>query len=121
VVQATLEVAGDLAELAPMRTAVVGLVPAWGAAVDRSVLELLVSEVLANAMEHGAPPITVLTRWDGNGLRVAVGDASPDVPVHREPSLADAEGRGVWLVDRHASAWGVDCHEGGKTVWFELR
>ena len=37
------------------------------------------------------------------------------------PSAGDADGRGVWLVDRDATAWGVEARDRGKAVWFELR
>lgn len=119
--RAAMDISSDLAELAPVREAVVDHAAAWGATVDRHVLALLVTEVLANAMEHGAPPIAVSVDWDERRLRVEISDASLAQPVRRRPSLRDADGRGIWLVDHNASAWGVEQLPGGKTVWFELR
>lgn len=116
-----MDISSDLAELAPVREAIVDRAAAWGATVDRHVLALLVTEVLANAMEHGAPPIAVSVDWDERRLRVEISDASHAQPVRRQPSLRDADGRGIWLVDHNASAWGVEQRSGGKTVWFELR
>ncbi len=111
----------DLADLAPARNAIVDRAVAWGVPVDPSVLALLVGEVVANAMEHGEPPIVAVVEWDEHRLRVEVSDASADSPVRRTPSEGDADGRGIWLVDRDATAWGVEGRDHGKSVWFELR
>lgn len=111
----------DLAQLGPVRNAIVDHAVTWGVPVDRSVLALLVSEVLANAMEHGSPPIVAAVDWDDRRLRVEISDSSADAPVQRRPALSDAGGRGIWLVDHNASAWGVEWTPGGKSVWFELR
>ena len=116
-----MDVDADLAQLAPVRNAIVGHALDWGAPVDRSILALLVSEVLANAMEHGSPPIVAAVDWDDRRLRVEISDASDAAPVQRRPDVRDPGGRGIWLVDRNASAWGVDWSPEGKSVWFELR
>lgn len=118
--RSVIRVSPDLSELAPVRHALVHRAAEWEAPVDRAVLALLISEVLANAIEHGDPPIDVVVSWSVGRLRVEVSDASSDVPVRRRPSLHDGSGRGIWLVDRNASAWGVEARTGGKTVWFEL-
>lgn len=118
--RSVIDVDGGLAQLATIRRAVVAFACAWRAPIDESVLALLVSEVLANAMEHGEPPITVTVDWDEHRLRVSISDASSATPIHRRPSVGDGDGRGIWLVDRQASAWGVEQAPKGKTVWFEL-
>jgi anti-sigma regulatory factor (Ser/Thr protein kinase) len=83
--------------------------------------ELLVSELVTNAVVHGAPPLTVSVECDGTGLRVAVTDGSDRSPVPREAD-ADAEsGRGIFLVDVISERWGVAPNRGdGKVVWFTL-
>ncbi len=53
-------------------------------------------------------------------MRVEIDDPSPQVPVVRHPDAVDEHGRGVLLVDQLANAWGVEPHDDGKTVWFEL-
>lgn len=118
--RSVIRVSPDLSELASVRHALVHRAAEWEAPVDRAVLALLISEVLANAIEHGDPPIDVAVTWAVGRLRVEVSDASSAVPVRRRPSLHDGSGRGIWLVDRNASAWGVEERAGGKTVWFEL-
>ena len=115
------EVGSELSALAVAREAVVRQASAWGAPVDIEVFRLLVNEVLANAIEHGAPPIGASVGLAAGGLRVEVHDSSLVMPIHRQPSAGDLDGRGVWLVDRVASAWGVERLAIGKFVWFELR
>ena len=119
--QAAMEVPFDLADLAPAREGIVEQVRCWGVPGDPSILALLVGEVVANAVEHGAPPITLSVDWDGERLRIEVRDSAPALPVQRQPELGDDGGRGIWLVDRNASAWGVERVATGKCVWFELR
>lgn len=116
-----VDVVDDLAVLAAVRSSLVAEVVGWGTEVDMATLELLLSEMLTNAMEHGSPPIAVALDWDGDRLRAEISDGSPQVPVHRSPAPGDAGGRGVWLVARNATAWGVEPMPTGKSVWFELR
>jgi anti-sigma regulatory factor (Ser/Thr protein kinase) len=84
--------------------------------------ELLVSELVTNAVLHGAPPITMRVECDvGRGLRVSVTDGNPQ-PAHvRRTDSAEESGRGIRLVDVISDAWGVEPRRGdGKDVWFRL-
>lgn len=117
---ATIDVSSDLADLAPARAAIVERVAGWAAPVDPDVLALLVGEVVANAVEHGAPPIQVCVDWDGSRVRVEVHDGGTALPVHHQPVAGDDGGRGIWLVDHEAGTWGVSEETSGKSVWFEL-
>ncbi|MDF2092637.1 ATP-binding protein [Knoellia sp. 3-2P3] len=85
--------------------------------------ELLVSELVTNAVLHGAPPITMRVECDGsNGLRVSVTDRSADPARVREADPTDESGRGMRLVDVISDDWGVEPRTGvGKDVWFRLR
>ena len=85
--------------------------------------ELLVSELVTNAVRHGRPEITVRLCTDPPKVGVAVddcGDAAIEGPTCPEPE--QTSGRGLLIVDAVASAWGVTPHAPppGKTVWFEL-
>jgi len=90
---------------------------------DRVVdtVELLTSEVVTNAIIHGRSGPQLAVEVDGDIVRVAVRDLSPELPVRRLGHLDDVSGRGVVIVEELASAWGVDREQGGaKRVWFEV-
>jgi hypothetical protein len=86
--------------------------------------ELGVSELVTNALLHAVPPLTVRVRGTAEHPRVEVHDGSPEPPMM--PSTGEAEdddllltfGRGLGIVARCSTAWGVDLEEDGKTVWF---
>ena len=81
---------------------------------------LVADELVSNAHCHGAAPrhcrLTLLER--GGLLRIEVDDASPVAPRMRTPE--DSGGRGLLLVDRLASRWGLERRVDRKTVWAEL-
>ena len=53
-------------------------------------------------------------------MRIEVDDPSTEPPVLQNPDPLDERGRGILLVESLATSWGVDIHETGKTVWFEI-
>ena len=75
------------------------------------------SELVANAVVHGVPPILLTVVSDRARVVVSVEDASRTPPVPRLPGPTEASGRGTLLVDRLADRWGVDFLPGGKRVW----
>jgi anti-sigma regulatory factor (Ser/Thr protein kinase) len=89
----------------------------------RDDAELLVSELVTNALRYGRPNIALRLRLDPPGIGVSVED-SGDVDVAMNPRVdpGATSGRGLLIVDAVASKWGVDPCEPppGKTVWFEL-
>lgn len=84
------------------------------------VAELLVSEVVTNALVHAGTPVEVRARVGERGLRVEVSDGSPRVPVVRHYASLTATGRGLLLIEELVDRWGVDSLAAGKCVWFEL-
>jgi len=84
------------------------------------VTELLVSELVANVVTHVGAPMTLRVHRSPSTMRVEIDDSSTSEPIVRHPDPADEHGRGVLLVDELSNAWGVDPHDDGKTVWFEI-
>ncbi len=87
-------------------------------------LQLLVSELVANSVEHGP-------RGDGETIRLAVSISNARVrgevedggrgfvPTASRPPVDAPSGRGLYVVDQLASCWGVTGADGTR-VWFEL-
>ena len=87
---------------------------------------VLVTEIVANAVDHGghqaggdtvlALDITASEGW----LVVGLADGSTIRPIVRELDTSAPRGRGMQLVTAIADRWGSHEHHGGKRVWFEL-
>ena len=97
------------------------LLGAWGAPQDREDAELLVTELVANVVDHAdGDVLTLELSLAGGWLRIGVVDGSSVRPVVRELSHSQERGRGMRLVASIADRWGAEDHRGGKRVWFEL-
>lgn len=84
----------------------------------QEVAALLASELVTNAILHAN---TVLDIAVGRSpVRVEVSDLSVSMPLLRWFGLEASTGRGLQLIARLASTWGIDERPDGKTVWFEL-
>ncbi|MDI5904192.1 MULTISPECIES: ATP-binding SpoIIE family protein phosphatase [Streptomyces] len=82
-------------------------------------VELLVSELVTNAVRYATRPITMrLLRTDV--LRCEVGDDVPQAPRLRRARALEETGRGLYVVNRLSRRWGVTRLSTGKVVWFEL-
>jgi anti-sigma regulatory factor (Ser/Thr protein kinase) len=98
-----------------------------GAALPPDVVadaELLVSELVTNAVLYGRAAITLRVNVDPPGVGIAVhdrGDDAIDVAADR-PDPNSPGGRGLLIVRAIATAWGVTPSDPppGKTVWFRL-
>jgi anti-sigma regulatory factor (Ser/Thr protein kinase) len=86
------------------------------------VAQLLVSEVVTNAVIHTSPSrIQVSVSWRGSRVQIAVADPSLVQPTYEADAPASATvGRGLLLVDWLAADWGSRPVRDGKEVWFEL-
>jgi len=105
-----------------VRRQAVAVLELWGLRDLLWVVELMLTELVANAVRHAGTPFTVVMSWNGRGLRCEVTDADPRPP--RPQLVPDPEGtggRGLLLVDRLAGSWGADLRRQGKTIWFEVR
>lgn len=84
------------------------------------VVELLVTEVVTNAVVHARSGADVIVQLLPHAVRVEVGDDDDSFPVRRQPGGVEPGGRGFDLVERMSRAWGIDMLEVGKRVWFEV-
>lgn len=85
------------------------------------VAELLVSEVVTNAVLHATTEsLSVLVQAHHGQLLVSVADSDLQRPSMREPTADSTGGRGLYLLDSLSEHWGVDQWAGGKAVWFTL-
>lgn len=96
---------------------------------DADDAAMIVSELCANALLHGAPPLAMRAWVDGVTLRIEVASDLRDVAAELITELAtprtmpppDAErGRGLAIVEHLAARWGWHEHAGRLTVWAEL-
>lgn len=96
----------------------------WGLSELEEHAELVLSELLTNAVEHACGEgAGVETRYVSRpyGLRVEVRDASAKWPEQRKPEPGEVSGRGLGIVEALSDQWGWWHRRGhGKTVWAEL-
>ncbi|MFG2740338.1 SpoIIE family protein phosphatase [Streptomyces chartreusis] len=92
----------------------------WGLARLTDHAELMVSELVTNAVRHshGRPVELRLVR--GDTLLCEVDDDDHDLPTLLSAGPLDDAGRGLRVVSMLAREWGTSRTSGGKTVWFEL-
>ncbi|WP_102514975.1 SpoIIE family protein phosphatase [Streptomyces chartreusis] len=91
----------------------------WGMEELTDSVELLVSEIVTNAVRYASRPVTMrLLRTDV--LRCEVSDDVPQLPRLQQTRVTDEAGRGLYLVNRLAHRWGATRLSTGKVVWFEL-
>ena len=88
-----------------------------------TIAQLLTSELVTNALEHGSGDVTLSLDCEDGMLRIQVSDGSSRRPLLKRPRVEDDRGRGLLMVESLATAWGVSTalRGGGKTVWFKLR
>ncbi|MGW2848328.1 ATP-binding protein, partial [Streptomyces sp. NPDC001274] len=80
--------------------------------------ELILSELVTNAVRYGTAPIGVRLLYDRN-LICEVSDSSSTAPHLRYAASTDEGGRGLFLVAQMAERWGTRYTETGKVIWSE--
>lgn len=107
------------ASIARARHAVVRTCEAWDIP-EASNAELVVSELVANAVLHGWGHVALQLYDTGDGLRIEVEDANPTPPVTTDGHPGRVGGFGMQIVER-LSDWGWRQSRGGKVVWAKVR
>jgi anti-sigma regulatory factor (Ser/Thr protein kinase) len=120
----TAALGADPAEIAAVRVAVRDLAVRGGFAERAGDLVLALDEVIANAQEHGRPPIRV-EAWADGRLVVEVSDAGAGFDrarvwsTHPPPALG-RRGRGLWIIRQLTDLVSVSSGADGTTVRIEL-
>ena len=83
---------------------------------DPGAVELIVSELVANAVLYGEGTVLLRLQDIGDGVRIEVEDGNPVPPTHLEPHAARVGGYGMQIVERLAD-WGWRPSGPGKVVW----
>ncbi|MEU0859078.1 SpoIIE family protein phosphatase [Streptomyces sp. SID4946] len=115
---ATWDVPAHPAQVAVVRQAAGEQLAAWGLEETAFVTELVVSELVTNAIRYGEPPIQLRLIRD-RALICEVSDASSTSPHLRRAHAYDEGGRGLLLVAQLTQRWGSRQTAAGKTIWAE--
>ncbi|MFG2292849.1 SpoIIE family protein phosphatase [Streptomyces sp. NPDC048603] len=112
------EVSPDPAEVSRVRNACAGRLAEWGLEDIAFTTELILSELITNAIRYGAEPIRVRLLHD-RSLICEVSDGSSTSPHMRRAEDTDEGGRGLFLVSQYAKRWGTRYIPRGKIIWSE--
>ncbi|MER6996833.1 SpoIIE family protein phosphatase [Streptomyces sp. NPDC000410] len=113
------DVPSDPRAVAGMRAAVVAVLEDWELSALAFGTELILSELITNAIRYGSGPIRVRLLHD-RSLTCEVTDGSSTSPHLRYAATTDEGGRGLFLVAQLAERWGTRYIPGGKIIWAEL-
>ncbi|MET8508425.1 SpoIIE family protein phosphatase [Streptomyces sp. NPDC004787] len=113
------EVPSDPSAVAPVRTEAAARIAGWGLEEAGFTAELVLSELITNAIRYGRPPVRVRLVYD-RVLICEVSDGSSTSPHLRHAADTDEGGRGLFLVAQFAQRWGTRYARRGKTIWAEL-
>ncbi|WP_327327480.1 SpoIIE family protein phosphatase [Streptomyces sp. NBC_01210] len=115
---ATWDLPADPALVSDVRAAAVRRLSQWGLEESAFATELLLSELVTNAVRYGTGPIQVRL-IHGRTLICEVYDTSNTAPRLRQAATTDEGGRGLFLVAQLAETWGTRYTTDGKVIWAE--
>ncbi|MER6082872.1 SpoIIE family protein phosphatase [Streptomyces sp. NPDC001833] len=111
-------VPSDPAAVAGVRAAATELLRDWGLKEEAFTLELILSELVTNAIRYATGPVGVRLIHD-RCLICEVSDGSSVSPHLRRAATLDEGGRGLFLVAQFADRWGTRYTPDGKVIWTE--
>ncbi|WP_053629365.1 ATP-binding SpoIIE family protein phosphatase [Streptomyces sp. H021] len=119
---AALELLGGIEAAPRARAFAQGVLASWRFPVELCDLGVLAaSELVANSLQHGTPPMRLRLRRTDRRLIIEVTDGDDHLPRRRRAEPADETGRGISIVATIASSWGSRrTPGGGKAVWCEF-
>ncbi|MBD0839649.1 MULTISPECIES: SpoIIE family protein phosphatase [unclassified Streptomyces] len=117
---ATWDIPADPALVGPIRKQVVEQLDVWQLSEASFTAELVVSELVTNAIRYGSRPIRLRLIHDAATLICEVSDSSHTAPHLRRAKTWDEGGRGLLLVAQLTQRWGSRHTAEGKTIWAEL-
>jgi anti-sigma regulatory factor (Ser/Thr protein kinase) len=85
-------------------------------------LNLVVSELVTNAVQAGCSELDLDLQVHRNRIRVTISDQAPGRPEVQHPASSEERGRGLQLVAQLSSHWGISYADrpAGKQVWADL-
>ncbi|MFG3251946.1 SpoIIE family protein phosphatase [Streptomyces sp. NPDC048187] len=119
---AALELLGGVEAAPRARAFASGVLTSWRFPADLHDLGVLAaSELVANSLQHGTPPMRLRLRRTDRRLIIEVTDGDDHLPRRRRAEPGDESGRGIAIVATIASSWGSRrTPGGGKAVWCEF-
>jgi serine phosphatase RsbU (regulator of sigma subunit) len=115
---ATMDLPSDPAAVSGARRFASDVLTAWGVEELSFTTELVVSELVTNAIRYGKSPIQLRLILQST-LTCEVSDASSTAPHLRRARIFDEGGRGLLLVAQCAERWGTRHGREGKVIWAE--
>ncbi|MFD8198067.1 SpoIIE family protein phosphatase [Streptomyces sp. NPDC059701] len=112
------EFSADPRAVASARDAATGQLTEWGLEGNAFVTELIVSELVTNAVRYAGGPVGLRLIRD-EALFCEVTDPSNTQPRMRRARTSDEGGRGLFLVAQLSRRWGSRYGQRGKTIWVE--
>ncbi|WUI97471.1 SpoIIE family protein phosphatase [Streptomyces sp. NBC_00391] len=112
------DVPPDPAAVAGVRAAATGKLDEWGLSELGFSMELVLSELVTNAVRYGGEPIHLRLIYD-RSLICEVADGSSTSPHLRYAATTDEGGRGLFLVSQLTERWGTRYTPQGKVIWAE--
>ncbi|WKV71036.1 SpoIIE family protein phosphatase [Streptomyces sp. PCS3-D2] len=113
------EVPGEPSAVSRVRNAGSAQLVEWGMEDSAFAAELILSELVTNAIRYGSAPVGVRLLRD-RSLICEVSDSSNTSPHLRYAATTDEGGRGLFLVAQYAERWGTRYTDRGKVIWAEL-